>query len=92
MMVYVDLIEHEFVGDVKAPLLRWVPMVTKYRNSELYMGQNVIMKSFETPLYKRVIKRSFHSISIQLRSQDGELLPFVPVGAARLTLHFRKII
>ena len=92
MMVYTDIIEDEIVGDVKAPLLRCVHIVTRYKNNNIYLTQNVMVKTFDNPQYKRVVKQSFHSINIQLRSPYGELLPFVPIGAARLTLHFRKII
>ena len=91
ILVYADIIHHDVVGDVKVPLLRSVPIATKLRDGVISIQQNQVSKSFTQLQYKRLFKRSFHSIKIELRSTFGELIPFIPVGEARLALHFRKI-
>ena len=40
--------------------------------------------------FRKLLKDSIHSIKVELRSQTGELIPFVSVGLTRLNLLFRK--
>ena len=93
VMIYTDIIEHGIVGDTKAPLLRSFPFISKLKNSQLVTLQFMNYQTFTNPQFKRILKHSFHSIAIDMRTTTtGELIPFVAVGFTRLTLMFRKII
>jgi hypothetical protein len=94
IMVYTDMIEHGIVGDVKAPLLRSFPFAKgKMRNAgEIQIQQHMNFKSFDRLVFKKVVKESLHSISIELRNVTGELMPFMALGYTRLTLLFRKAV
>ena len=94
VMIYTDIIEHQIIGDTLAPLLRVVPIITKYRGGsifELNMVQPSLLRhTFTSPLqFKRLEKKSFHSISIDLYGENGEKIPFVGVGRCSLSLLFR---
>ena len=73
-----------------APLLRTVPLGGKLRDGVINVTQNLMNRSFSQLQYKPLSKKNFHSIKVELRSTTGELIPFIPVGVARLTLDFRK--
>ena len=91
VMIYTDIIEHGIIGDTKAPLLRSFPFISKLKNAEIVTPHYMNYHTFSNPHYKKVLKHSFHSIAIDLRTNTtGELIPFVAVGYTRLTLHFKK--
>lgn len=90
-MIYTDFIEHGVVGDIKAPMLRSFPLGVKIRGGEIQINQFMSNQKFDTLQFRKVIKNSFHSIAIQVRSTTGELIPFIGIGFTRLTLMFRQI-
>ena len=55
-------------------------------------GQYMNYQSFTNLQFKKLLKNSFHSISIELRDGTGEKIPFVSVGITRVVLLFRKIL
>ncbi len=91
MFVYCDLIEYNIVGDVKAPLLRGIPLLTRIRNNLCQVVQINNYRHFDTLQYKNVIQNSFQVINIELRSETGKLIPFFDVGRTVLTIQFRKV-
>ena len=91
VQVYTDIIEYSIIGDTMAPVLRCFPFVTKMKRNEISMPYLMNHHSFAIPQFKRLMKRSFNQISVQLRDKTGSLLPFVGVGDSRLTLQFRKV-
>lgn len=91
-MIYIDIVEHSPVGDIKAPLLRCFPLETKLRNEEIITNQHMCHHPFIIPHYRRVHKRNFHSITIEMRSNRGEIIPFIKIGFTRLSLNFRKVL
>ena len=90
VMVYSDIVEHGIVGDTKAPLLRSLPMKTKLKDDQITHPQKLHTKRFDNPQFKPLYKKEFHSISVELRSITGELIPFAPICQCRLTLMLRK--
>lgn len=92
LMIYTDIIEYGIIGDTKAPLLRCFPFITKIRSSEIQELQYMNYRTFEKLQFKKLMKNSFHSIGIELRTSTGELIPFISVGYTRLTLLFRKVL
>lgn len=81
VFVYCDVVEHQIVGDTKAPLLRTVPLVDK--------NQEVVGQSFVRPYYIPVKKNYIRSIEIELRNDSGQLIKFQS-GKSILVLHFRR--
>ena len=91
MMVYSEIIEHQVIGDVLAPLLRSIPLVSKMKGAETSNTDvSQVTKTFAIPLqFKKVLLKSFHSIRIELYAENGELVPFLDIGRTALTLIFR---
>lgn len=90
VLVYTDIIEHDIVGDTRAPLLRSFPFINRLRNMEISALQPVKRDTFENSQFRKLLKKSFHSIHIELRTPSGEMFPFAGIGLTRLTLTFRK--
>lgn len=81
LYIYCDVLQHTYVGDIKAPLLRVV-------NSGGEAG-DVVTRYYERPRYVPLQKKSFDSIQIIIRDDLGEKIQFEN-GKVLLTLHFRR--
>jgi hypothetical protein len=81
MYVYSDISSHNYVGDIKTPLLRVF-------NTEGVYGR-MVTKTFLQPQYLPVSRREFETIEIQLCSELGTVMPFM-AGKVVVTLHFRR--
>lgn len=84
MYVYCDLVEPQLVGDTVAPLLKIVNIDGK---NYTYGAQNIV--HFNDPHYVPVMKSSFESVEIDLRTSAGQHLPF-HFGATCMKLHLRR--
>ena len=92
LMIYSDLVEYNIVGDTKAPLLRCFPFISKLNGGDIKTtGQYMNYQTFSILQFRPMLKKSFHSIHIDLRDTSGEKIPFVSVGITRLVLMFRKV-
>ena len=92
LMIYSDLVEYNIVGDTKAPLLRCFPFISKLKGGDIITTrQYMIYQTFSNLQFRPLLKKSFHSIKIDLRDTSGENIPFVSVGITRLVLMFRKV-
>ena len=90
-MIYTDLIEHNIVGDTKAPLLRCFPFNSKLNSGDIITtGQYMNCETFSNLQFRPLLKNSFHRIHIDLRDTSDEKISFVSVGITRLVLMFRK--
>ena len=98
LFIYCDFIDPQFVGENKAPLLRSCPV---FDVSQKIPGEAVkpgrffgygssIIRSFHQAQFKKVAKQSIGDVLIEIRSESGELLPFVGDGRTQLTLQFRQ--
>ena len=90
IMVYTDIIEYSVIGDTKAPILRGFPFEQRLSHDRISVTKVLNNSRFDNLQYRRLLKNSIHSIRIELRSQTGELIPFLSVGVTRLTLVFRQ--
>ena len=90
ILLYLDIVEPNSVGDVKCPLLRSFPF--KHRdNDEIFKTSQVLSyRSLEHLRFHKVIKSNFHSIHVELRNAAGYLVPFFSIGQVQLTLLFQK--
>ena len=92
LMIYSNLVEYNIVGDTKAPLLRCFPFISKLKGGDIITtGQYMNYQTFSNLQFRPLLKKSFHSIHIDLRDPSGEKIPFVSVGITRLVLIFRKV-
>ena len=92
LMIYSDLVEHNIVGDKKAPLLRCFPFISKLKGGDIITtGQYMNYQTFSNLQFRPQFKNSFHSIHIDLRDTSGEKIPLVFVGITRLVLMFKKV-
>lgn len=81
LFVYCDVIEPQVVGDKLVPLLRIVP-VTGERGT-------MISHEYQRAQYRRLQKKQFQSIEIDIRDHVGNKVPFER-GTLNVTLHFRQ--
>ena len=79
--VYTDIIQNQTTGDVKAPLLRVVPVTSKYGT--------VSCIHYDRPHYLPLNRKDIHTVEIHLRDDQGELISFES-GKVVVTLVFRR--
>ena len=77
--VYTDIIQNQLVGDVRAPLLRVVPVKSRYGDTTYV--------SYEQPQFL-LLSRSIQTIEVNIRSDTGELMSF-ETGKSIVTQAFR---
>ena len=91
-MIYTDIVEYNIDGDTNAPLLGCFPFMSKLKSGDiLTTGQYMNYQTFSNLQFRRLLKKSFHSIHIDMRDTSGEKIPSVSVGITRLVLMFRKV-
>ena len=90
VMVYTDIVEYSIIGDTKAPILRTFPFNQKVQHGNISVTKFMSYTSFQNLHFRKLLKNSFQTIKIELRSQTGELIPFVDRGLTSLVLLFRK--
>ena len=81
LYVYSDIVEHQIVGDTRAPLLRTVAVQNRY-------GKDISI-NYERPHYIPVKQKLFQEIEIDIRDSAGRKIPFQR-GRVVVKLHFRK--
>ena len=92
LMIYCNLVEYNIVGDTKAPMLRCFAFISKLKGGKIITtGQYMNYQTFSNLQFRPLIKKSFHSIDIDLRDTSGEKIPLVTVSNIQLVLMFRKV-
>ena len=82
VFAYCNIIDHQFVGDVKAQLLGVIPV--------RYAGTARIHCTFTPPYYSRVVAKSFNSVHVWLADHLGDEIRFTNTSDfAVLRLHLR---
>ena len=71
-MIYTDLIEYEFVGDINALLLRCFTFISKQKAGDKTTGHYMNYQTFSNLQFGPLLKKSFHGIHIDLRDTSGE--------------------
>ena len=92
IFIYTNIIEYQYVGDAKAPLLRVIDSKQRLKNGsvcELEPTHRIVF--FSNLDYKKLLSNTIQSISIELRTETGQLVPFFSgSGKVILTLQFKK--
>ena len=86
--VYIDIIQYQTVGDAKAPLLRVIDSNRRIKNGSACSIEPNHRKNFTNLDYKKLFTSSVQSISVQLRTETGRLVPFAGTGKVVLTSSF----
>ena len=87
IFVYCNLVQNEILGDSRTALLRAIPLTERPATGN---QQQLIYRTFGNLQWRRVVKSSIESISVSLRNETGQLVPFLSRGRTNLTLHFRQ--
>jgi hypothetical protein len=83
LYVYCDIIEPQYIGDIRARLIRSVEVPSNYS-----FGEQVVVK-YENPHYVPLIINDFEHIEIDIKDDTNERIPFL-YGRTRIKLHLRK--
>lgn len=86
LFVYTDICEPYITGDVHTPLLRVVPSTV----TDNYNYGSVKIRNFSPPRFIPLLRTNFQTITIDIRDEFGESIPF-EYGTLTVTLHFRRI-
>ena len=81
LFIYSDIIQSQYVGDVKVPLLRAVGVEGKHGD--------FITKSFDRPQYLPVCRQTLDTVEIDIKGDTAEKISFQH-GKVIVKLHFRK--
>ena len=87
IFLYCALVQNEILGDSHTALLRAIPL-TERSTTGKHQQQNY--RTFNSLQWRRIGKSSIESISVSLRNETGQLVPFFSRGRTNLTLHFRQ--
>ena len=79
--VYTDIIENQYTGDYKVPLLRVIPVTSQY-------GEMFHIK-YDKPHFFNLNRSRISTIEIDLRDDEGKLISFEG-GRSIITLVFRR--
>ena len=90
IFIYTNIIEYQCVGDTKAPLLRVIDSKQCLKNGrvcELEPTHRIVFTNLD---YKKLLTNTIQLISIELRTETRQLVPFWGTGKVILTLQFKK--
>ena len=90
IFIYTNIIEYQYVGDTKAPLLRVIDSKQSLKNGSVYELEPTHRIVFTNLDYKKLLTNTIQPISIELRTETGQLVPFSGTAKVILTLQFKK--
>ena len=90
IFIYTNIIEYQYVGDAKAPLLPVIDSKQRLKNGSVCELESTHRTVFSNLDYKKLLSNTIQSISIELRTEKGQLVPFSGTGKVILTLQFKK--
>ena len=92
IFVYIDIIEHQNVGDVRAPVIKIIESERRLRNGSINTVTPIHHKSYTNLDYKPILSNNIQNIQVELRNETGKLIPFTGTGKVKVSLKFQKII
>ena len=90
VFVYLNIIEYQHVADTKAPLLRLFSRNVKLKNGTIQSNETQTSVSFKDLEYKKLLSNNIQSIKVEIRTESGELVPFLDTGRTTVTLKFQR--
>ena len=82
LYAYADIVEPHPVGDTQANLLRIVPVKDEEEGG-------IVSEEFATPLYFRLSRTHFNTVTIFITDDNGNEVPFED-ATVQVTLHFDR--
>ena len=77
LMIYIELIEYNIVGNTKAPLLLCFPFISKLNSGDIITTEQYMnYQTFSNLQFIPMLKSSFHTIHIDLRDTSGKKTTF----------------
>ena len=92
IFVYVDIIEHQNVGDVRAPVIKIIEFERRLRNGCINTVTPIHHKSYTNLDYKPILSNNIQNIQVELRNETGKLIPFTGTRKVIVSLKLQKII
>ena len=90
MFVYIDIIEHQNVGDARAPVLKIIESERRLRNGSINTVTPIHHKSYTNLDYKPILSSNIQNIQVKLRNETGKVIPFTGTGKVIVSLKFQK--
>lgn len=87
LLIYTSVAAPIHVGDIRAPLLKHISLPTQIETNELAGYRHITVYN---PMYVPVSQAFINSIEVNIRSDSGHLIPFIPGSITTLVLHFKK--
>ena len=88
--IYTNIIEYQYVGDTKAPHLRIIDSKQHLKNGSVRELQPTHRIVFTNLDFRKLLTNTIQSISIKLRTETGQLVPFTVTGKVILTVQFKR--
>ena len=79
--IYSNIIEHQKIAGVKAPLLRVIDTKRKLKDGDLFNQSTTTHKSFSELQFKKLVLTSIREVFIELVTPVGKHVPFVGAGS-----------
>ena len=91
IFVYIDIIEHQNVGDVRAPVIKISESERRLRNGSINTVTPIHHKSYKNLDYKPILSNSIQISQVELRNETGKLISFTGNGKIIVGLKIQKI-
>ena len=69
MFVYIDIIEHQNVGDVRAPIIKIIDSERRLRNGSISTGSPIHHKSYINLDFKPLLSNNIQNIQVEHRNE-----------------------
>ena len=69
--IYTNIVEYQYVGDTKAPLLRVIDSTQRLKNGSVFELEPTHRIAFTNLLYKKLLTNTIQSISMELQTETG---------------------
>ena len=89
-LINCDIIEHQHITGVKAPILRVIDTERRLTNGNLQITSATKHKSFLELQLKKLVLDTIREKFIELVAVSGDYVPFAGTGRVAITLKFRK--
>ena len=90
ILIFTNIIEYQNVGGTKSPLFRVIESKQRLKNGRVCELEPTHRIVFTNLNYQKLQTNTIQSISIELRTESGQLVPFSGSGKVILTLQFKK--
>ena len=91
IFVYIDVIEYQNIGDVRAPVIKVIESERRLENGSINTVTPIHHKTFTILDYKLILSNNIQNIKVELRKEAGKLIPFNGTGKVIVSLKFQKI-